>query len=82
MLLSQVHEVEEARGFCDYPQSNSSAFTSHGKEWVDETPPKRVRVACDHCDEGSSSADSYCVECDKKLCSRHEKVSEEKSFMK
>ena len=80
MLLSQVHEVEEARGFCDYPQSNSPAFTSHGEEEVDEIPPKRVRVACDHCDGGS--ADSYCVECDKKLCSRHEKVSEEKSFMK
>ena len=73
MLLSQVHEVEEARGFCNYPQSNSPAFTSHGEEEGDEIPPKRVRVACDHCDE--SSTDSYCVECDKKLCSRHEKVS-------
>ena len=55
MLLSQVHEVEEVRGFCDYPQSNSPAFTSHGEEEVDETPPKRVRVACDHCKEDSSS---------------------------
>ena len=30
---------------------------------------------CDKCKDGGVKAVCYCVDCDKKLCSRHEKVS-------
>ena len=74
ITFSTVHIVTDVELLPDSPKSSDDQLPPPSPETTsEEVCEKRARVSCDNCEEG---ADSYCVECDKKLCSRHEKVSE------
>ena len=73
ITFSKVHIVTDVELLPDSPKSSDDQLPPPSAGTSEEVCEKRARVSCDNCEEG---ADSYCVECDKKLCSRHEKVSE------
>ena len=73
IIFSKVHIVTDVELLPDSPKSSDNQLPPPSAETSEEVCEKRARVSCDNCEE---SADSYCVECDKKLCSQHEKVSE------
>ena len=73
IIFSKVHIVTDVELLPDSPKTSDDQLPPPPAESSEEVCEKRARVCCDNCEEG---ADSYCVECDKKLCNRHEKVSE------
>ena len=73
ITFSKVHIVTDVELLPDSVKTSGDQAPPSAETSSEEVCEKRARVSCDNCEE---SADSYCVECDKKLCSRHEKVSE------
>ena len=73
-LCSTSHTTDGVTSLPDYSAAASGDNNHENGDTTDEPTAKKQRVNCDKCKGDAKAAECYCVDCDRKLCQRHEEV--------
>ena len=73
-LCSTSHTTDGVTSLPDYSAAASGDNNHENGDTTAEPTAKKQRVNCDKCKGDAKAAECYCVDCDRKLCQRHEEV--------